>query len=185
MLYIPSNQLLFRYFRDWMNCVRIWVVGNACLNCLGVCGWLLHERTVVSTGFLAQASLPLLGEINRGSPRLFHMSCRSGDQLCFERESVSLKRGESRLSENAQKSLFLCVELSPRRRELAWARDLLAWARPFSLSEEAERECVLVWYFLCSWMFGMYLIGLLYNGMRWMNMHEWEGVWIVNDELGM
>jgi len=25
-------------------------------------------------------------------------------------------------------------------------------------------------------MFGLYLIGLLYNGMRGMNMHEWEGV---------
>jgi len=25
-------------------------------------------------------------------------------------------------------------------------------------------------------MFDMYLIGLLYNGMRGMNMHEWEGV---------
>jgi len=74
---------------------------------------------VVNTDFLTQASLPHLGEINRGSPRLFHASGRSGDRLSFERESVSLRRGESRLSKNVQEPLFLCVELSPRRRELA------------------------------------------------------------------
>jgi len=59
------------------------MVENVCLNCLGVCGWLLHERTMVSIGFLAQASLPRLGKINRGLPRLFHASGHSGDQLCF------------------------------------------------------------------------------------------------------
>jgi len=53
----------------------------------------------------------------------------------FGRANVSLKRGESRLSENARRIPRLEVELSPRRRELALARVLLAWARPFCLSE--------------------------------------------------
>jgi len=53
----------------------------------------------------------------------------------FGRANVSLRRGGSRLSENARRVLILEVELSPRRRELAWARVFLAWARPFCLSE--------------------------------------------------
>ncbi|QCD96363.1 hypothetical protein DEO72_LG6g1065 [Vigna unguiculata] len=75
---------------------------------------LLHERTIVSTGFLTQASMPCLGEINRGSPRLFLESRRSGNQLCFEQANVSLGRVESRLSGNARKSTVPEVELSPR-----------------------------------------------------------------------
>jgi len=50
---------------------------------------------MVSTGFVAQASVSRLGEINRGSPRPFYASCRSGDQPCFDRVNVSLRRGES------------------------------------------------------------------------------------------
>ncbi|QCD97069.1 hypothetical protein DEO72_LG6g1779 [Vigna unguiculata] len=37
----------------------------------------------------------------------------------FGRANVSLRRGGSRLSENARRVLMLEVELSPRRRELA------------------------------------------------------------------
>jgi len=55
---------------------------------------------VVSTSFLTQASVSRLGEINKGSPKPFYASCRSSDQPYFERVNVSLKRGESRLSEN-------------------------------------------------------------------------------------
>jgi len=76
------------------------------------------------------------------------VSRRSGDQLFFEQASVSLKGGESRLSENAQKPLFLIVELSPRRRELAWARVSLAWARPFSLSEDLGEVTLILCCFL-------------------------------------
>jgi len=39
---------------------------------------LLHERTMMGTGFLAQASLSRLGEINKGSPKLLHANGRSG-----------------------------------------------------------------------------------------------------------
>jgi len=148
-----------------MKCVRIWAVGNACLDYLVVCRWLLHERIVVSTSFLVQVSLSRLGESNRGSPRLFHASCRSGDQLCFERESVSPRRGESRLSENAQKPLFLCVELSPRWRELAWARDPLAWARPFSLSEGLGESAF--WFDIFSVLGCLACIWLDYYTMAW------------------
>jgi len=35
----------------------------------GVCGLLSLKRTVAGTGFLAQASMPRLGETNRGSPK--------------------------------------------------------------------------------------------------------------------
>jgi len=42
----------------------------------------MHERIVVSSGFLGQASLSRLGEINKGSPKMFHASGRSGDPRC-------------------------------------------------------------------------------------------------------
>jgi len=42
----------------------------------------MHERTKVSSGFLAQAILSRLGEINRGSPKMFHASARLGNIRC-------------------------------------------------------------------------------------------------------
>jgi len=73
-----------------------------CLIALfGLYCWVLHERTVMSTGFRAQVSMSRLGEINRGSPRLFHASRHSGDQRYFERANVSLRRGESRFAHKA------------------------------------------------------------------------------------
>jgi len=36
---------------------------------------------------------------------------------------------------------------------------------------------------MCWFDFGMKLIGLLNNVMKGINMHEWEGVWVMNDEL--
>jgi len=100
---------------------------------IGMCG--CCREIVARSDNLAQASLSRLGEMSRDSPRPFHARSRPSDQLSFERVNISLRRGESRLSENAHRLLFLCVELLPRRRELAWARDPLAWARPFSLSK--------------------------------------------------
>ena len=81
---------------------------------------LLWVKTVASTNKLAQASWSRLGEINRGSPKLFSTNGRPGDPLdLIERANVSLRQGDSRLSENACKATILEVELSPRRRELA------------------------------------------------------------------
>ncbi|QCD99499.1 hypothetical protein DEO72_LG7g781 [Vigna unguiculata] len=68
---------------------------------------------------LAQASLSRIGEVSRGSPMPSCVNGRPGDPTSFEQVSVSLRRGESRLSENVQRPLFQIHELSPRRRELA------------------------------------------------------------------
>ena len=62
---------------------------------------------MVSTGFLAQASMSRLGEINRGSPKLLHASSRSyftrvvaqATHVLSERANISPKREGSRLSE--------------------------------------------------------------------------------------
>lgn len=58
--------------------------------------------------------------VGRDSPRPFFMrGVAQVTNSVFERASISLRRGEARLSENAWWVLFLCVELLPRRRELA------------------------------------------------------------------
>jgi len=144
--------IIFSWFDGLYTSMSLW---NVLLHYLDWILGLLREWTVTRADKLTQASLPRLGEMSRGSPRPFHVRGRSGDQLNFEQASVSLRRGESRLSENAQRPLFLCVELSPRRRELAWVRDPLAWARPFSLSEELGESAFWFDVFPCSWMFGM------------------------------
>jgi len=51
---------------------------------------------MVSTSFLAQASMSRLGEINRGSPKLLHTSDRSGDPRCsWASEHLAQARGVS------------------------------------------------------------------------------------------
>ena len=50
---------------------------------------------------------------------LFTRGVAQATSSVFERASISLRRGEARLCENAWRLLFLCVELSPKRRELA------------------------------------------------------------------
>jgi len=42
----------------------------------------VHERTMVSTGFLTQASMSCLGEINKGSSKLLHANGGLGDPRC-------------------------------------------------------------------------------------------------------
>jgi len=68
---------------------------------------------VVSTVFLAQVSVPRLGETNRGSPKLFCTNSR------FERGVISLRREEVRLSENPQELLFYCSSSRLGEKELA------------------------------------------------------------------
>jgi len=140
-----------------------------CLDCLvilfSICMWLMQVRTVARADNLAQATLPRLGEMSRDSPRSFDASGRSSDQLSFERASVSLRRGESHLIKNMQRPLFLCVELSPRRRELAWARDPLACARRFSLSEELGESAS--WFDIFSVLGCLAWIWLGYYIMAW------------------
>jgi len=51
---------------------------------------------MVSIGFLAQASISRLGEINIGSPKLLHASGRSGDPRCsWASEHLAQARGLS------------------------------------------------------------------------------------------
>ncbi|QCD86134.1 hypothetical protein DEO72_LG3g655 [Vigna unguiculata] len=58
-----------------------------------------RRKTMARTDTIAQASLSHLGEMSK---RLAQTFLREGsDQLSFERASVSLRRGESRLSDNA------------------------------------------------------------------------------------
>jgi len=56
---------------------------NIVIELLVICCVFVHERTVVSTGILAQASMSRLGEINKGSPKLLHASGRSSDPRPF------------------------------------------------------------------------------------------------------
>ncbi|QCD96828.1 hypothetical protein DEO72_LG6g1538 [Vigna unguiculata] len=64
------------------------------LNIIGVLEcWLLHEGTVVSTGFLAQASVSRVGEADRGSPRSFARVVAQATNLHFEQGDISLRRG--------------------------------------------------------------------------------------------
>jgi len=60
-------------------------------NCVFV-----YARTMVNSGFLAQASMSRLGEINKGSPKLLHTSGRSGDPRgSWASEHLARARGVS------------------------------------------------------------------------------------------
>jgi len=50
---------------SWFDCL---ILVKMCFPC-GFC--VVHERIVASTGFLAQVSLPHLGEISRGLARTY------------------------------------------------------------------------------------------------------------------
>ena len=114
-----GTSLLFYVVYD---CLSLSVVMNVCYGGIVVRSMfssLLQVKTVASTNKLAQASWPRLGEINRGSPKPFPRMVAQATRYLFERANVSLRRGGSRLSENACKATTLEVELSPRRGKLA------------------------------------------------------------------
>jgi len=114
---------------------------NGIIELLVICCVFVHETTMVSIGFLAQASMSLLGEINRGSPKLLHASSRSCDPRSFlASERLAQARG-----------------FSPKR-DHAWS-----YYSPFSIPRLGEggspergvgRGQCGVWLFLCSWMIG-------------------------------
>jgi len=115
---------------SWFNCLILVKMWFRCGFCV------LHERTMASTGFLTQASLPRLGEISRGSPRTCCSNCRLDDEFLF------LSEEWSRLSEKglawARPCKVRCspTRVSPRRdRARLSERTSLAWAGPVSLSE--------------------------------------------------
>ena len=151
----------------------VWLGMNGC-----------RRKTVARSDNLAQESLSRLGEMSRGSPRPFYARGRLGDQLSFERASVSLRRGESRLSENAQRSL-LCVSSSrmgegssPERESFSLERDPPAFVKSWV---RMHPELVS----LCAWMYNLCLYKLLYDGLTGMIMHDWEMVICVNHEFGI
>ena len=74
------------------------------------------------------------------------------------------------------------VELSPRRRDLAWARVLLAWAKSSNLGASWARMRPELGS-LYAWMFSWYLYELLYDDLMGMFMHDWERVLCVNHEF--
>jgi len=91
---------------------------------------------------------------------IFGTKGRPGDPLEFWASDVSLRRGESRLSENTRKISVLEVELLPRRGKLAWARVLLAWARSCCLSEKLGEKVASLEVFLdlkCDYVLGWLL----------------------------
>jgi len=164
--------VIFVWFDGLYTTLSLWNVLLRCLDWILVC---YASEQWVRTDNLAQTGLPRLGEMSRGSPMPFR--ARGGSAL-FERASVSLRRGESRLSENAQRPLFKNVEPSPRRRELAWAR-------PFGLSEELGESVVMSVVFSVLWWFAMVELIYYIKSMRRMIMHEGYDVWVVNDNCGM
>jgi len=83
-----------------------------------MCVCVVQMRAVANTNYLAQASWPRLGEMSRGSPRVFYAS------RCSSEQTLILSERTSRLGGG----------------ELAWARVILAWARPSSLSEELGED---------------------------------------------
>jgi len=121
-------------------CVLPWVTGLAgisvwyvCMRCAGANSgehWLFRPSDLASPrrdeqrltqGFLRESSL------KRPNPR-------------FEWANVSLRRRGSRLSEIAQGLLSSLSSSRLGRGELVWARVILAWARPSSLSEELGED---------------------------------------------
>jgi len=172
-----------------------------CLDCLRwlvlllVCAYTtVTGMAVAATVKLTQASMSRLGEVSRGSPRPSRANGRLGDLLNFEQASVSPRRGESRLSENVRRLLFQIRELSPRRRELAWARDSRLGEAP-QPERRIERECVqfgvflsfggwAVFYYTIMWWYGGNWVCILGGYYMW---GDYElgmiSTWIVYDKL--
>jgi len=96
----------------WCDVLNVWLV----LVCGLVWYEWLSQGTAARSDSLAQASLSRLGEMSGGSPNLFAWRVAQATRSGFERANVSLRRGKSRLSENAQMAPVFCVELSLRRR---------------------------------------------------------------------
>jgi len=103
---------LFRLYYCYiiLICLVCWCEHvNSVIELLGICCVFVHERTVVSTGFLAQASMSRLGEINRCSPKPLHASGRSGDpRLFWASKRLALARPFS-LSEELGEAVWCLV----------------------------------------------------------------------------
>ena len=121
-------------------------------------------------------------------------SCCSSDELLFWARVHLAQARRSRLSERTRRPLFPLFKFSPRRKELAWAR-------PFSLSENWVRMCsgpvcfsVLgclphVWldYYVKAWneWFCMYwmVCGMELMRLAWSWHVTWMGWLVINVEM--
>jgi len=153
---------------DWFACWVLSCMYKIVGSLFGMSYCLLQEKIVAITVKLTQAGMSRLGKINRGSPKYFSMNGRPGDPLYFLSERMSRLGEEGLASENACKVPILEVELSPRQRELAWARVLLAWARLFCLSEMLGEKVVGLDVFL-DFKSGQHAcMSITFNIMNWM-----------------
>jgi len=125
--------------------------------------WFLrfHKWTVAGTGFLVQASMPRLGETNKGSPKFSARTVAQATCLHFEREVILLRREGARLSENSQGPLFHCSSSRLGEKGLAWARGSLS---P-SLSKTGA-SCVLWCEWSMMWLLVFLAWTLYFNGLR-------------------
>jgi len=143
------------------------------------------RKTVARPDNLAQVSQSHLGEMDRDLARpLFTRQVAQATRSIFERANVSPKREGSRLSEIPCE--LLRPFSSPRLGEGGSPeREPLAWARPFSLSEELGETVGLCGCFWNSKMVYACLdVDYCVKCMRQINMHEWCDSWIVNDGFG-
>jgi len=139
---------------------------NGIIELLVICCVFVHERKVVSTSFLAQASMSCLGEINRGSSKLLHASSRSGDPRSFwASERLAQARG---VSPKRDHTWGYCSPFSsPRLGEGGSPeQDSSAWARSWAMAV----WCLVVSLFLDDW----HLLGCncYVKNKRWMVMYE-------------
>ena len=77
--------LEFVCYHEWLDCLEF---------LFGVCICVVQVWALANTDYFTQASWPRLGEMNRGSPRVFYASCRSGDQTLVLSERMSRLGGE-------------------------------------------------------------------------------------------
>ena len=141
----------YGHFRDsWMH---DWSYGEINVDCVW-CDWMfglcVREQWRV---LLFSPKRPISPKRDsQYSPIFASVSCRSGEELQLWVRARLAQARRSRLGESAWQRHCFIFEPSPRRRELAWARDTLAWARLFCLSERlgerTHRFCfsLLLWF---------------------------------------
>jgi len=115
----------------------VWTGWFTCLGYVDACCRREQWQTLIISPRRARLAQARCAEARPGlSARVVAQATKTR----FERADVSLRRRGSRLSEIAQGPLYSSSSSRLGRGELAWARVILAWARPFSLSEELGED---------------------------------------------
>jgi len=125
---------------------------------------------------------------------------RSGEMASPQRAPANSPRATVVVSPKRESATWARLLISYKRRRLAWARPAIGHAVFLRL---VVMDCLIngstrfkIWGLENAWksvvmkldwcvgvIFCMKLIGLLNNVMKGINLHEWEGVWVMNDEL--